>query len=257
MYKIGDFSRITGMTVKALRYYDEEGILAPSSRTDNSYRYYDEHDFRRAQLITFLRGLKFSIAEIKDVLAGYTGEDDLSYYLAEKKALIMRQIKSERELIRSIDHFLQPKTEACGNDYEIEATELDAVDIASVRFKGAYENISAYFEALNKEIGGNAQGTPFCCFYDAGIAEVADIEVCVPVKGAARRLPGAKALRTVHVGSYGTLNLGYKALVDYAYDRGIQFSSPSREIYVKGPGALFAGNPNKYVTQIAIPIKSE
>ncbi len=41
MYKISEFSRITNLTVKTLRYYDEEGILLPSHRDAyNGYRYY-------------------------------------------------------------------------------------------------------------------------------------------------------------------------------------------------------------------------
>ena len=45
MYKIGEFSKITGLTVKALRYYDEQEILVPSIRCDFSYRIYCEQDF--------------------------------------------------------------------------------------------------------------------------------------------------------------------------------------------------------------------
>ncbi|HEX7714580.1 MAG TPA: MerR family transcriptional regulator, partial [Bacillota bacterium] len=66
MYKISEFSKISGLTVKALRYYDEQDILKPSFRADNSYRYYDEEDFKRAGLIALLRNLDFSIPEIRD-----------------------------------------------------------------------------------------------------------------------------------------------------------------------------------------------
>ena len=52
MYKIGEFSKITNLTVKTLRYYDEEHILPPSHRNEeNGYRFYDEEDFEKAELI--------------------------------------------------------------------------------------------------------------------------------------------------------------------------------------------------------------
>ena len=68
MYRIGEFSRITSLTVKALRYYDEEGILSPSERDKNGYRLYNETDYEKARQIVLLRELDFSIMEIKDCL---------------------------------------------------------------------------------------------------------------------------------------------------------------------------------------------
>ena len=45
MYQISQFSKISGLTGKALRYYDEQGMLKPSYRDKNTlYRYYDEND---------------------------------------------------------------------------------------------------------------------------------------------------------------------------------------------------------------------
>ena len=65
MYKINQFSKISGLTVKALRYYDQENILQPTFRNeDNQYRYYNEEDLKKSQLIKSLRSLDFSIMEI-------------------------------------------------------------------------------------------------------------------------------------------------------------------------------------------------
>lgn len=65
MYRISQFSKISGLTVKALRYYDQENILQPTFRNeDNQYRYYNEEDPKKSQLIKSLRSLDFSIMEI-------------------------------------------------------------------------------------------------------------------------------------------------------------------------------------------------
>lgn len=101
MYKIGEFSKITNMTVKTLRYYDEENILTPSYRDeDTNYRYYSEEDFKKAELILMLRNLDFSISEIKDLLNSYEDKSDLSYYLQEKKELIEKKIQQEKLLLK-------------------------------------------------------------------------------------------------------------------------------------------------------------
>ena len=69
MYKISQFSIISGLTVKALRYYDEADILKPSLRNvENQYRYYDDGDLKKALLIKQLRTLDFSIMEIKEII---------------------------------------------------------------------------------------------------------------------------------------------------------------------------------------------
>ena len=65
MYRISQFSKISGLTVIALRYYDQENILQPTFRNeDNQYRYYNEEDLKKSQLIKSLRSLDFSIMEI-------------------------------------------------------------------------------------------------------------------------------------------------------------------------------------------------
>lgn len=47
MYKIGEFSTLSFLTIKTLRFYDEEGILIPSFRDENNYRYYSEEDLEK------------------------------------------------------------------------------------------------------------------------------------------------------------------------------------------------------------------
>lgn len=100
MYKISEFSKITGLIVKALRYYDEQCLLTPSYRcSETSYRFYDDSDFNRAMLIKLLRTLDFSISEIRDVLLHYESEDDLYFYLREKQNMIRKNILSETKML--------------------------------------------------------------------------------------------------------------------------------------------------------------
>ena len=79
MYRISQFSKISGLTVKALRYYDEEGILKPSFRNgENQYRYYSDEDLKKARLISFLRSLDFSIMEIREIADTVENEAELA-----------------------------------------------------------------------------------------------------------------------------------------------------------------------------------
>lgn len=265
MYKIGEFSKITSLTVKTLRYYDEEGILKPSSHLENGYRIYDEKDFKKAMLIKLLRKLDFSIAEIKDVLLNCTDKTDLSYYLTDKKALIQKNIKKEKALMKEIDLHITSDNkfkEAYIMDYKFEVKEIPEVNVVSIRYKGSYSDVGKYIGILYKAAKNQVCGTPFNLYYDNDYKEIADIELCLPVKGFIssdkvqfKELPAIKAISTVHVGNYDKLHNAYKAIIDYANKENLSLDIPTREIYEKGPGMIFNGNPDKYVTNIIIPIK--
>ncbi len=264
MYKISDFSKITKLTIKTLRYYDEEGILTPSYRdNENAYRYYDEKDFKKAQLIVMLRDLDFSISEVKDVLANCEEFDDLSYYLSEKKVMIENKISKEKELIRKLSLSIKSENrEDSGMNYKIEVKEIAPVIVASTRFKGNYTDVGVYFGKIFKAVKGNGAGSPFSCYHDPEFKEDADIEVCVPTTQmikddsiSAKKLPAIKAICTTHIGGYDKLNLAYKALFDYASEHHFNCLTPSREVYIKGPGMIFKGNENKYVTEVMIPFE--
>ena len=69
-WKVGELARRTGLSVRALRYYDEIGLLSPSRRTEGGHRLYTAGDVVRLQRIKSLRALGFSLREIGEYLDG-------------------------------------------------------------------------------------------------------------------------------------------------------------------------------------------
>lgn len=264
MYKIGEFSKITSLTIKALRYYEEQGILCPSERDKNGYRLYNDSDYERARLIVLLRELDFSMMEIRDVIANYGGEEDLAYFLKEKQAQILERISGEKALLKKLEEALPGGMDG-GNvkqEYAVRVQEEEEVTVVSIRFRGAYSDVGNYIGRLYKAAGNKASGCPFSLYYDEEYREDADVELCVPVKGmvqapgiSCRKLPGSRTIRTIHRGSYDELGYAYKALLDAAFERKLQPEVPSREIYRKGPGLIFRGNPSHYMTELVIPVR--
>jgi DNA-binding transcriptional MerR regulator/effector-binding domain-containing protein len=264
VYKIGEFSKITNLTIKTLRYYDEEGILHPSSYLDNGYRIYNEEDYYKAQRIVLLRDLDFSIREIKDVLRNVSTEEELQYFFKEKQEMIIEKIKSQKALVKKINTFLSPNQnqENTNRSYTMLVKEIESIQVASIRFIGQYTEMGTYIGKLYKYLKSNSTGIPFACYYDGEYKEEADIEICIPIKKymkstneiSIKTLPPIKALTTVHIGTYDSLHYAYKAILDYAKDTTLELYFPSREEYHKGPGMVLKGNPSKYVTEIMIPI---
>ena len=67
-----------------------------------------------------------------------------------------------------------------------------------------------------------------------------------------RPLPGGQCLSLIHRGPYPELGRSYERLLRVAKQREYKLLLPAREIYLKGPGMIFKGNPQKYVTEIQI-----
>ncbi|MDG9711566.1 MerR family transcriptional regulator [Streptomyces sp. DH10] len=69
---IGELARVTGLTVRTIRYWSDEGALPPVARSAGGYRLYDDASVARLELIRTLRELGLGLADVRRVLAGET-----------------------------------------------------------------------------------------------------------------------------------------------------------------------------------------
>ncbi len=263
MYKIGDFSKITGLSIKTLRYYDDEGIIQPSSIKESGYRYYDDSNYKVAKRVILLKQLHFSINEIKDVLHNVKDDNDLQEYLIEKRQQIKENMIVEDNYISMINQYLShiSKKEET-NHSEISIKDVKEMLVISYRFVGKYNEMGMYTSKLYKLAKNKADGNIITVYHDEEYKVNADLEVCLPIKekvshgGASIKvLPSMQILSMKHIGHYDKLGESYKKLLDYAHRHNITLLSPYREVYIKGPGMILKGNPDKYITEIQIPIQ--
>ena len=78
MLKIGDFSRMSKVTVKALRYYEKEGLLTPKYVDENNgYRYYETSQLIEISRIIYLKQIGLTIAEIKQIIIKHESLESL------------------------------------------------------------------------------------------------------------------------------------------------------------------------------------
>lgn len=264
MYKIGEFSKMTLLTIKALRYYHEQDILVPSVIDEhNGYRSYSIQQVELARSIKMLRDLEFSVKEIKEIFDMIDDLEDLPYYMTEKFNQIESEIARLEVIKKRIVQAGKKRKEVMNmNEYEVIKKQLDEAQVISIRYKGRYDECGSYISKLYKVAKGAQKDVPFNIYYDEGYEEIADIEVCLPVKKevvskevAFKNIPAVQVLSVIHIGPYDQVGGAYEAISKYAKDNGINLVGPTREIYRKGPGMLFKGNPNKYVTEVIIPIK--
>lgn len=87
MLKIGDFSKLSRISILMLRHYDEVGLLTPLTTDDFTiYRYYSEAQLPVANRIAVLRNMGFSFATVAEIIKSYDDAQALSQFLAVKRA---------------------------------------------------------------------------------------------------------------------------------------------------------------------------
>ena len=104
MYKIGEFSKMSKTTIKALRYYEKEGILKPAFiDQDTSYRYYESSQLVQISKIISLRQTGLSINDIRMVLDGY----DMIEILKKRKQEIENNLINYNIELSKINYLLE------------------------------------------------------------------------------------------------------------------------------------------------------
>lgn len=100
LFRIGEFSKKTNISVKTLRYYDKIELFKPVEiDIYTQYRYYSEDQLNDLKLIKELQNLGFSLNEIKDYWNNFT--DDI---LLKKRTLMLNEIQIKTENIKKIDY---------------------------------------------------------------------------------------------------------------------------------------------------------
>ena len=68
MMTVNEVSKLTGVSIRTLQYYDKIGLLKPTGYTESGYRLYDDIALERLQQILLYKELKFSLKEIKQII---------------------------------------------------------------------------------------------------------------------------------------------------------------------------------------------
>lgn len=274
MLSIGEFSRVTRLSIKALRLYHEKGLLVPDRVSlESRYRYYSSTAADRARVIVSLKDMGFSLDEIGAILAENRSDREIAAAVRAKLGEVERDLGRVRDMKENLELFLhsveERETEARGakadQGPEVRVEDIPELPVCGIRFKGRYADVGPYFGRLFRACGRAAKGKPYNLYYDGEFkAEDADIEVAVEVKGPVagnapgvtfHTLPGGRAVTILHKGPYENLGKSYQKVFEYVQDHGFEWRLPSREQYLRGPGMIFRGNPRQYLTKIIVPVK--
>ena len=104
-FRVKEVAEASGVTVRTLHHYDEQGLLHPSARSEKGYRRYTHSDLMRLQQILLHRELGFSLSAIRRILddPGF----DLEIALTTQREQILASIDRSHALLAAIDEALQ------------------------------------------------------------------------------------------------------------------------------------------------------
>jgi DNA-binding transcriptional MerR regulator len=266
MFRIGDFSKLSQVSVKALRFYDEVGLLKPTYVDRlTGYRYYSATLLPRLNRIMAFKELGFSLEEIARLLDGDLPVDRVRESLQSRREQLTRRIERERAQLAEVEAWLQ-EIEQAGRvpKYEITVKRVAPRLVASVRDTlSSYEDAEALFDELYSHLGQRvAQFERGAIWHTcAGQRQSIECEALVflraptPVGGRARvyELPSATLACVIHQGSDESCEQAYRAARSWITAHGHTVAGPNREVYWRGGHAQDDGSG---VTEIQYPIIS-
>ena len=101
MKTVKEVAKIAGLSERALRHYDNIGLLVPKKRSSAGYRLYDDEDLKRLRAIVFLKEMEIPLSQIKEILDA--GKRDYNSVLKAQKEKLVRKVNKLNGLIRVID----------------------------------------------------------------------------------------------------------------------------------------------------------
>lgn len=107
---IGQLAKNSGVSIRTLRHYDDVGLLHPSYRADNGYRFYSDSDSQRLHDILFYRALGFSLNEIKQLLS--VASSDRRRLLLEQREQLNAHITRLERMQIQLDEALSEQDSA-------------------------------------------------------------------------------------------------------------------------------------------------
>lgn len=272
MLKIGDFSKLSRISIRMLRHYDEIGLLVPrSTDCQTNYRYYGEEQLPVAGRITALKDMGFSLAAIIEILKNYEDPQALAEFLSVKQAELQVQSEETQLRLRLLDTAIKRlRKDDTAMNYNVNIKTLDERHVASVRqVIPAYDQEGLLWGLLMGETGAmNLQMDEPCysmaIFHDEGYKESdVDVEIQISVKGSYENTehvvfktePPITIASTVIKGSYNQLAPANNAVAQWVKDNGYEFDGAVFWIYHVSPAQT--QNPDELVTEICYPVKKK
>lgn len=265
LYRIGMFAQMNHVTVKALRFYEEQGLLAPAYVDDeNGYRYYTLAQMADVHQITALKCAGFTLEDIKGINRGW----DEKLFLQKKKSQLLSQIAELAHQVAIIDSYLCAKQNVLATPVLVK--ELPEVTVAYMQRRiNAYDDLFQMMPLMGSKMekAGCQCALPEYCFtqYLEPMYKEKQIliETCEAVTAMGtdtetlkfKCIPATMAACIYHKGSYDSLPMSYAAVIRYIEENDYRICGNIRESYIDG--VWNKDTAQDWLTEIQVPVEKK
>lgn len=262
MFKIGEFSRLTQVTVKALRHYDRLGLLPPAHIDPfTGYRSYSAAQLPRLNRILALKDLGLALEQISPFLDADLSPEQLRALLVIKQSETRQRLEEEGGRLARIEARLRQLAEPVQPAYDVVVKRVEAQRVVSLRqtllertaIAVLFRQLHAYELRHQLTVMDRLVIWHDREFRESGIdAEAAFVTADPPPPDAAiqaRDLPAETMACIVHTGPTETIGHACMALLSWIETNGYQLAGPERV------RAIERGGPNS-TAELQVPIIS-
>lgn len=271
MLRISDFSKLTHVSIRMLRYYDTQGLLKPEKVDEQSgYRYYSAKQVPQLQKIVLLRDLNFSVAQIQDLLQHWNNDYILEQFqnkICELTASIEAANSQIHNIQSAITHMNSNQLEQC---YNVTLRTIPDYPVISLRRRVMsyfdegmlWQELFTFVQQNHIEIDHSARNN-IAIYHDTEYFETGvDIEVCFLVKKLGkdhdgftyRIVNGVEHMACMMVyGPYENIAGAYHTFTAWL-DQSEQYRMGPLSRQVTIISGEHTDHPEEYLTEIQIPL---
>ncbi|WP_328468400.1 MerR family transcriptional regulator [Actinoplanes sp. NBC_00393] len=259
MLAIGEFSRLTHLSVRTLRRYHEAGLLQPATVDDaTGYRYYSADQIPVAQIIHRLRELDVPLPDVQRILRS-PDPGTRGTLVANHLRRLESELDRTRAAVASLRRLLQPEP----TPLDVELRAVPATTVAAIEDDVDHDYVVAWYAGAMAELDallGEPTGVPGG-LYDNVLFENGHGHVLVyrptlepPHRGRVHpvTLPAVELAVTTHAGEHDDIDVTYGELGTWVVDNALAVAGPVREHYVVGPRDT--PDPAAWRTEIGWPV---
>ena len=268
MLKIGDFSKLSMVSVRMLRHYDKINLLKPVKIDPfTGYRYYDERQLVIMGRINTLKSMGFSLSMIKEILPVYDDKEKMKRFFLQRKAELTAEYYETAEKLSLLTTAMEQLRKDDTMKYNVILKMIPERQVASVRkIIPAYDQEGLLWHILFRETSGmdmKLTEPPMHCalLHDQEYKENdVDVEVQVIVDGSYsdtenvrfKTEPEMQAVSIQFKGAYSQFGEVYAQLAAWVNQNGYEFCGPMMDIYYVSPHDT--QNPEEFITEVCCPV---
>ena len=251
MLKIGDFSKLSRVSIRMLRHYDEINLLKPIKIDEfTGYRYYNEEQLPVMARINALKDMGFSLAVIREILRCYNNKEELEQYLRVRYAELVEVSEQTAQRLRFLETAIERLRKDENMNYNVVLKTLPERQVASVRkIIPRYEQEGMLWNILFQETSHLNLVLAEPCYISAIFhdKEYKESDVEVEVQATVKENypntenvvfkiePEVTVASIIFKGSYEQFNDVYASLATWVEANGYAYCGPMFSIYHVSP----------------------